>query len=66
MGVVSFEKTSKQNKKEHGFGGAIIEKIVKKYHGTVERVSEKTSTAGMYLVVVTIQIPYQHNKFKYE
>lgn len=66
MGVVSFEKTSKQNKKEHGFGGAIIDKIVKKYDGSVERVIKKTSTDGIYLVVVTIDIPYQHNQFKCE
>lgn len=61
VGVAQFKRTSKMDKRNHGFGVDIIDKIVKKYQGTVERVCEKTDKEEMGLVIVTIQIPLQEN-----
>lgn len=56
FGTVSFDKTTKQDKKNHGYGVGIVNKIVKKYHGTIDRVYTKTKRTEIGIVAVTIRI----------
>jgi len=56
MGTVDFTKTSKLNKRMHGFGVGIVDKIVKKHHGIVKREYVETEKSGIGLVIVSILI----------
>ena len=56
MGTVDFTKTSKQDKKAHGFGVGIVDKIVNKYNGIVTRQCLETERAGIGYVTISINI----------
>lgn len=56
MGTVDFTKTSKRDKKAHGFGVGIVDKLVKKYYGIVTRQCMETERAGIGRVTVSIRI----------
>lgn len=56
MGTVDFTKTSKQDKKAHGFGVGIVDKIVNKYHGIVTRQCLETERAGIGYVTISVYI----------
>lgn len=55
VGVVNFEKTSKRNKKMHGFGVGIVDKIVAEHYGTIQREYVKAEEKEMGYVTVSIQ-----------
>ncbi len=51
---VDFHNTSKEDKQNHGLGSKIIDNIVFKYHGKIER-TFKAGQHGIGIVVVSIQ-----------
>lgn len=55
-GIVDFNRTSKLDQTLHGYGVGIVDKIVKKYNGTITRQCKETKEAGIGRVVVTIKI----------
>lgn len=65
IGTADFKKTSKKDKKSHGFGGAIVDKITKKYRGIVERSYRKMTEDGIGMVTVSVYIPLVHKKTLY-
>jgi len=65
IGTADFKKTSKKDKKSHGFGGAIVDKIAKKYRGIVERSYRKMTEDGIGMVTVSVYIPLVHKKTLY-
>lgn len=56
MGNVDFTKTSKRDKKAHGFGVGIVDKLVRKYYGIITRQCMETERAGISHVTVSIRI----------
>lgn len=56
MGNVDFTKTSKRDKKAHGFGVGIVDKLVRKYYGIITRQCMETEIAGISHVTVSIRI----------
>lgn len=55
MGKVDFTKTSKRDKNTHGFGVGIVDKIVAKHYGIIERTYVKGNEEGMGYVTVSIK-----------
>lgn len=65
VGIASFDKTTKKDKMLHGFGVAIVEKLVKKYNGTVKMECKETSRKGIGLVMVSIYLSCAKRKVLY-
>ncbi|SES61892.1 GHKL domain-containing protein [[Clostridium] polysaccharolyticum] len=55
IGAVDFGKTGKRNKKIHGFGVGIVDKIVADHYGIIQREYVKIDNEEMGHVVVSIQ-----------
>lgn len=54
IGAVDFSKTTKKDRNNHGYGVAIVEEIVKRNHGTIERRYTSAEREGMGIVAVSI------------
>lgn len=65
VGIASFGKTTKKDKMLHGYGVAIVEKLVKKYNGTMKMESKETFRKGIGLVKVSIYLSCAKRKVLY-
>ena len=65
VGIVSFGNTTKKDKMLHGFGVGIVEKLVKKYNGTMKMECKETSCKGVGLVTVSIYLSCAKRKVLY-
>ena len=65
VGIASFENTTKKDKMLHGFGVGIVEKLIKKYNGTMKMKCKEISCKGVGLVTVSIYLSCAKRKVLY-
>lgn len=56
VGSVDFKKTTKQDKKNHGYGVEIVDKIVERNRGSIERTYTKKEQKNSGYVTISIKI----------
>ena len=62
VGSVDFTKTTKQDKKNHGYGVEIVNKIAERNHGSIERTYTKKEQKDAGYVTVSIKIRLKENR----
>ncbi|HAU85616.1 MAG TPA: hypothetical protein DCW90_08965 [Lachnospiraceae bacterium] len=62
VGSVDFKKTTKQDKKNHGYGVVIVDKIVERNRGSIERTYTKKEQKDAGYVTVSIKIRLKENR----